>query len=132
MHMVAVADDFMIVLVSLKMQIVPLGWQVDTFDNSIGVAFRVKHVDPDIVLLDVNMPVLTSPGLMRTLKSRMGPKKRCEFLNSDQDAAKLQKLGTETGADGYTVKTGDASAFGRMPRVYRCSACRCLGPHTLR
>jgi len=111
MPTVCVIDDNAIALNVVKSGLTALGWNVVCFDNALGVAFKIKQLNPAVVLVDVNMPRLSGQGLMRTLTSRVGPQNAKLLLHSDQPEEVLRTLASQTGAHGYTKKTSDPRAL---------------------
>ena len=105
MPTVAVIDDSKLVLSAVRLGLEPLGWVVHTFENDFGVSLQVKSVEPDIVLIDMNMPLLNGPALLRSLRRSSSARM---LFHSDQPVADLRKAADANKADGFIKKTGDA------------------------
>jgi DNA-binding NarL/FixJ family response regulator len=116
MPKVAVIDDSPIVLRGVKLALEPRGWTVSLFDNKFGVSNEVIKDAPDVVLIDMNMPLLNGAALLRSL--RRGNMSAKLLFHSDQDIAELQKAATENNADGYIAKTGDGAALDKALRRF--------------
>ena len=116
MPKVAVIDDSPIVLRGVKMALEPRGWTVAIFENKFGVSNEIIQSKPDVVLIDMNMPLLNGAALLRSL--RRGDMTAKLLLHSDQAIAELQKAATENNADGYIAKTGDADALDKAIRRF--------------
>ncbi len=115
---VAVVDDSEIVLMTVQMALAGVGWDVTTFGNEVGVSLRIEDSEPEVVLVDVNMPGLNGEGLIKSLKKLSGLKSAKLLLHSDQDASALKLLATKTGADGFIQKTGDPAELVNRIEAY--------------
>ncbi|MFT4703625.1 MAG: DNA-binding response OmpR family regulator [Bradymonadia bacterium] len=109
---VAVIDDSEIVRVSVEVGLSAEGWEVSQFDNGYGVTNRVKQANPQIVLLDVNMPLVTGDKLAGILRKQLGASVKI-LLHSSMSASKLRGKVREAGADGYIEKTSDPAQLSR-------------------
>jgi DNA-binding NarL/FixJ family response regulator len=84
---------------------VPVG-QVGDGYAAVEAALRLR---PDLVLMDIHMPGMTSVEALRLIKQAL-PETRVVMLSvSDNDADLLQAFGA--GADGYLLKSLNASEF---------------------
>lgn len=75
-----------------------------------------KKDDPAIMLLDVSMPRVSGPAMMKSLKSIVGPANAKILLHLDRSEAELQELIESSGADGYIKKTSDTQALDQALR----------------
>lgn len=103
---VVVIDDSEIVRASVQLGLTGQGWQVSQFDNAFGVAGRVKACNPDVILLDVNMPLVNGDKLAGILRTQLGADVKI-LLHSSMSASELRKKVRETGTDGFIEKTSD-------------------------
>lgn len=119
---VVVVDDNEIMLETVRAGLSPLGWRVVTFDNAFGVVTRIREANPDVILLDVNMPTLPGDKLVKSVTSVFGCPNARVLLHSDRPAGDLRKLVRESGAHGFIQKTDDAAALDRKLRQFLAPA----------
>jgi CheY-like chemotaxis protein len=89
------------------------GFRVDTAENGEIALVKAKALKPDLILMDVRMPVMD--GATAVLKLREDPETKdmkVVFLTSIGDPAMEmqginQKLSKDFGAQGYLKKTDD-------------------------
>jgi len=108
---VLIVDDDPIVLMVTKERLEGAGYTVHTREEALGTSQWTAEFQPDIVLLDVNMPALAGTDLAQLLKKRRATKDVAIVLYSSLDAAELQSMLAATGAMGVIQKTGDERRF---------------------
>jgi CheY-like chemotaxis protein len=108
---VLIVDDDPIVLEVTKERLQGAGYQVHTREEALGTSQWTAEFQPDIVLLDVNMPALAGPELAQLLKKRRATKDIAIILYSSLEPAELQSKLRTTGAVGAIQKTGDDRRF---------------------
>lgn len=108
---VLVVDDDPIVLEVTRERLEDAGYKVHTREEALGTSQWTAEFQPDIVLLDVNMPALTGPDLANLLKKRRATKDVAIILYSSLESAELQAKVRATGAIGAIQKSGDARRF---------------------
>jgi CheY-like chemotaxis protein len=108
---VLIVDDDPIVLEVTKERLEGAGYRVHTREEALGTSQWTAEFQPDIVLLDVNMPALAGPELAQLLKKRRATKDIAIILYSSLDSAELQNKLRATGAVGVIQKTGDDRRF---------------------
>lgn len=108
---VLVVDDDPIVLEVTRERLEDAGYKVFTREEALGTSQWTAEFQPDIVLLDVNMPALTGPDLANLLKKRRATKDVAIILYSSLEPAELQAKLRVTGAIGAIQKSGDARRF---------------------
>ena len=79
----------------------------------IGVTNLVREVNPDLILLDVNMPGLSGEQLAKLLRWRSAP----FIFYSSNDEDSLRELAVQYGAKGYISK-GDIAGLKNMVSKY--------------
>lgn len=81
-------------------------WEVITHKSNygIGVTNLVRELQPDLILLDVNMPGLSGDKLAKLLRWRNAP----FIFYSSNDEDSLREIASQHGAKGYICK-GDIS-----------------------
>ncbi len=112
---IVLADDHVILLDAIKRVLEPEFKVVGTFCDGQSMLNSLLELDPDIVVLDIGMPMMN--GLTAATKvKKILPGARIVFLTMDQDqdtAAEAFKLG----ASGYIIKTSAASELVQALRV---------------
>ncbi len=86
------------------------GLTVTTSDSSLGVSNLIRRIEPDLVLLDVNIPALSGDALIG-LARKSAPEKTRFVLFSSADESSLRKTASQCGADGYITKSADSTAL---------------------
>lgn len=108
---VLVVDDDPIVLEVTRERLEGVGYSVHTRQEAIGTSQWASEFQPDVILLDINMPALDGTDLAQLLKRRRATKNLAIFLFSSMDSDQLGRRLSDTGADGAIQKTGDAARF---------------------
>lgn len=101
---VLVVDDDQDQLVLAERSLSAFGFDVRTHRSSLGVSNLVRSCNPDLVLLDVNIPALSGDKVL-TLARAQAPASTKFILYSASDESKLRALARSSGADGYIVKS---------------------------
>lgn len=108
---VLIVDDDPIVLEVTRERLEGAGYTVHVREEALGTSQWTAEFQPDIVLLDVNMPALTGPDLAQLMKKRKATKDIAIILYSSLDPEQLQAKQRAIGAVGAIQKTGDARRF---------------------
>jgi two-component system, OmpR family, response regulator len=108
---VLVVDDDPIVLEVTRERLESAGYVVHIREEALGTSQWSAEFQPDILLLDVNMPALTGLDLAQLLKKRRATKDIPIILYSTLDSSELQKKLRSTGAVGAIQKSGDKRRF---------------------
>ena len=107
MSKVLVVDDSKLVLMHAEAALSGHDIEVVTLNTSdapLSIGVTTMNENPDLVLLDVNMPALSGDQIVELLKRRSGAK---VILHSSLKSDELARLVEESGADGYIEKTHD-------------------------
>ncbi|MAT25435.1 MAG: hypothetical protein CMN29_10810 [Sandaracinus sp.] len=80
------------------------GFTVTTWRGAFGASIEARTIQPDVVLLDVEMPALSGDRLAPLLRESTSGQATLIVLHSSRDEADLRAIATETGADGYIPK----------------------------
>ncbi|RKG78801.1 response regulator [Corallococcus terminator] len=99
-----VVDDDPLVLELVERSITRYGFEVTTTRAALGVANLIRVHQPDIVLLDVNIPALSGDRILGVVRQFAGPD-TLFILYSSMDESKLRELMRTAGADGYIPKS---------------------------
>jgi CheY-like chemotaxis protein len=115
---VVILDDDGVVLCVVSQLLRDAGFEVATYVGSTDRLNFIADQEPDLVLLDVNMPFLQGGSLFELMK-RDGRLQRVPvvFLSSNTKPD-LRRLVAETGADGFLQKDElDASFPEKVARI---------------
>ena len=81
------------------------GYQVDTSDCTISSNSLIyTEPEPDLLILDVMMPLMSGDYKLKKLKSREDSRNIPVLLISAKPEAELKELAEEAGADGFLAK----------------------------
>ena len=118
---VLIIDDDPQVLLSLKISLLPWGFQTTTLDRPTEFWSVMEDVEPDVLVLDIDMPDLNGIELCQILRSdRHWQHLPVLFLSVHQDE-KTQYQAFAIGADDYITKpvTGSTLANRILNRLRR-------------
>jgi len=101
---ILVVDDDPDMLSMVMRMLRAAGMEVVTSNSSIGVSNLVRRVEPDIVLLDVNIPELSVDALLGLIRRTAPPKTRFVLYSSRSDA-ELRTIAQRVNADGWISKS---------------------------
>jgi PleD family two-component response regulator len=101
---ILVVDDDERHLIATQEVLTNEGYDVFTYSWWLGVTNFAKKLQPDLVLLDINMPALSGTGLSSLLLSNTGTKSIPIVFYSSNDEDSLRKAVSEYGARGYICK----------------------------
>jgi two-component system KDP operon response regulator KdpE len=106
---VLVIDDSPVVLKWCRLVLESAGYEMLAHDSVMGTSVRILRDKPDLVLLDVGMPVLQGDDVMEFIRP-LGLKTPV-FLFSSHPADELERRAAKAGCDGYIRKTEDSALF---------------------
>ena len=98
---VMLVDDDRLVLATLKHGVMDRGYDVETFDNGGDAVKAYAANPPDIVVLDVRMPLMSGPEAARAM---LHAAFRPIVMLSAHDDQPIVREAIELGASGYLVK----------------------------
>jgi PleD family two-component response regulator len=108
---VLVVDDDPVLLEIVRERLERAGCDVSVRDEALGTTQVVASVQPDVVLLDVNMPALSGTELLQLIRRRSSADSTRIILFSSLEPAELDDLVVKTGADGGLSKALRAQDF---------------------
>lgn len=108
---VMIVDDDPSTLALFSGLLAEAGHSVLTRDRAYGTAPAIIRQRPHIVLLDVNMPGLDGPEIVRVLRERASIERPLLLLFSNREQRELDRVALSCGADGALSKTPDHRAF---------------------
>ncbi|MBT0664303.1 response regulator [Geobacter pelophilus] len=109
---VLIIDDEELHLYTSKALLESGALEVVTYQGSFGATNYVKSVQPDLVLLDVNMPALSGENLVTLIKPWCRERRIPILFYSSNDEGILRALATDHGVQGYICK-------GDIPGLYK-------------
>lgn len=102
---IVVIDDSPLVLAMASDALVEAGHQVYATDSGIEAnQFIYASERPDLILIDVMMPMLNGDRKVRLLKERVSSRDIPILLMSSKPEAELAELARTSGADGFLSK----------------------------
>jgi CheY-like chemotaxis protein len=121
---ILIIDDEEMHLYTAKGLLESEGVEVSTYRGAFGATNSVRAVQPDLILLDVNMPALSGENLVSLIKPYSEEKKIPILFYSSNDEAMLRDLVAIHGVRGYVCK-GDIP--GLYEKVNQCLSSRGAG-----
>ena len=85
------------------------GYEVFTQSQPFGSTNTVTHLQPDLVLLDVNMPGLSGDRLAEVFRANARTRNVMLVLHSSYDEDHLRTTARRLGLDGYICKGSPSS-----------------------
>ena len=104
---VMIIDDSELVLDVVGATLREAGYDVIARSIPIGAGAHIVRERPDLVLLDVSMPLMTGAEISESVRQRSLARSTCIVLHSDRPSDELAELARTCGADGYVQKGGD-------------------------
>ena len=108
---IMIIDDDVGVLVSAKRLLERRGYAVAIHEGGAGCVKEVSRFNPDLILVDVNMPVLTGDAFVSLFQPRSGVAHFSVVLYSGIDERALQEKAQKCGAQGYISKAESTPEF---------------------
>jgi CheY-like chemotaxis protein len=111
MAKILILDDSEIILTMTRDLLQAAGHTVATQSSPAGLPAVITRERPDLLLLDVSMPLLNGDQTLRVLRARGFLANIIVLLFSARPATELAKLATACGAHGYVSKNDASSAL---------------------
>lgn len=92
------------------------GFEVVTRTSAIGTSAVILREKPHIVLVDCNMPGMTGPDFVASLRRHPKLRNTVVLLYSERSPAELEKAARACGADGFIPKSTE---FIEIPAMVR-------------
>ncbi len=102
--MILVVDDDMKHLLTAKDLLEDMGYEVRMHQFAFGVTNVVREAQPDLILLDMNMPGLSGERLSKVLLSNEKTKDIPVVFYSSNDEDSLRRAVVKHGVKGYIAK----------------------------
>lgn len=120
-----IIDDDEDVLLGMKQALEQEGYDVAGSVSPLTAPFEIRRFNPDVVLLDLNMPALGGERLLSLDRKRMFPAGSQIILCSGSGHEELAAVAKRTGVDGFHCKGDDFDSFLlRIHRWVRCGRAR--------
>ena len=103
---ILVVDDSPIALDIVADALETRGYRVETTDEPVECSRLLAEVEPDVLVVDIEMPVLDGPSLLRLIRSK-NIHDCVVLLFSDRSHTELAATIRACGADGGAKKTPD-------------------------
>ncbi len=104
------------------------GYSVSTFDSPLGITREVIRQQPDLVIVDVNMPSISGDKVCHLVRAASYARSVVILLHSSMPEADLHDLARKCGADGYVPKSNDPKRLGEVVTRHLASRLRFLSP----
>lgn len=104
-----IIDDSATVLDVARHALVQAGFDVETCDNPLAAARPLRKFEPDLVLIDLNMPAIKGDVVAQLLGAHIEGVPI--LLHSDIDIDELAERAERAGVTGYIQKTFDREVF---------------------
>lgn len=101
---ILLVDDEPFILDATARLLRSAGFNVHTCEQWTGVAATIHREDPDLILMDYNMPSIKGDDLCRILKRNMSGNGSPIIIFSSEPEADLLDIVRRSGADGYIRK----------------------------
>ncbi len=121
--LILVVDDDEMLLDVTKELLANEQYEIMTHRGSVGVMNLVRRFQPDLVLLDINMPILSGEMLSMMLRAgKNGDKTRIVFYSSN-DEDSLRESVSAYGVHGYICKGDIANLRHQVDGFIRMPCC---------
>src|ERR1044072_3921021 len=80
-------------------------------DNGMQLLNLLRHIEPDIILLDIQMPIMDGIQTLPEIR-KLRPEAKVIILSMHNDHSMISKL-MEIGANSYLTKNSDSKPFTR-------------------
>lgn len=101
---ILLVDDEPFILAATARLLEAAGHEVHACHEWSGVAAKVRAEDPDLILMDYNMPAIKGDDLCAILKRNMTRGDAKIVIFSSEPEADLMRISRTCGADGYIKK----------------------------
>lgn len=102
-----IIDDDTTILEGMKCCLELEGYEVGVAASAMAAAFLLRRFDPDVILLDLNMPALGGERLLSLDRARTFPPRSLVILWSGREDSELAPFAEKAGADGFHSKGSD-------------------------
>jgi DNA-binding response OmpR family regulator len=119
MKHILVIDDDPVVRAMVQDFLQEAGYRVSSVPDAIYSNEIIYSTSPpDLILMDVMMPLMAGDKKVAALKKRDSSSNIPVLLISGKDAAELKKIASDVGANGYLTKPFNASKLVSAVQMY--------------
>ena len=115
-----VVDDDAAIREMLNLVLVSEGFDVTTVADGASALASTERIRPDLILLDMKMPVMDGWQFLQRYRQQPGPRVPVVVVTAAQDD---RRLAADVGADGYVAKPFSIDDLLRV--VHRCIGAPC-------
>jgi len=108
---VLVVDDDHLTLEVIQALLEDQGYTVETRSRAFGTTSYIMETQPEVVLLDVDMPGLSGDEIVKVVRNRPACSRIWMILYSARKRSDLEDMARQAGAIGAIEKTGDLERF---------------------
>lgn len=101
---ILIVEDELILQDVYKLVLTTHGYKVDTANNGLEGLSHIKNIRPDLILLDMFMPVMDGKEFLRNFDSNIYPKTKVVVYTNLFDKATRQEM-LELGASDFILKS---------------------------
>ncbi len=109
-------DDDKDLLQLLELRLLREGYKVKTLWNGANMMDSFIEAKPDLVLMDINMPLVSGNALCKVIKQNASTEKIPVILLSGNE--NVEKISSSCGADGYILKPVEPAMLSRQIKSY--------------
>jgi CheY-like chemotaxis protein len=119
---IIVIDDSKLVLAVATDILERAGYEVIATESGIEANQYIYSIpSPDLILIDIMMPMLNGDKKVRLLKERESSRKIPVVLMSTKPREELEEIARQSGADGYIQKPFNETTLLKQLQVYLSS-----------
>jgi DNA-binding response OmpR family regulator len=106
---VLIVDDDPVIAELTQRRLQRAGFDASFHQGPFGTASVMLEGHFDLVLLDINMPALDGPQLLKILDKSSASRKTAVLFFSSEDEERLAQLSADSGVDGFVSKSASAA-----------------------
>ncbi|HNN50043.1 MAG TPA: response regulator [Pseudomonadota bacterium] len=127
-----VLDDSQTFLTYVQLLLQAERYVVHSFDSPLGITREVIRHQPDMVIVDVNMPSITGDKVCQLVRAASYGKGVVILLHSSLPEAELSELARRCGADGSIPKSRDPKLLTQAVERFLARRSRLFSSGTIR
>lgn len=104
---VLIVDDEFGILKMVELSLKPLDFEIHTAQNGREALEKARQISPNLVITDINMPVMDGYALVKELRSRVNTMFIPIVILSSRDTSEDKLKGFTYGTDDYITKPFD-------------------------
>ncbi len=104
-------DDSRTIRDLLRLSLEAAGFQFDSAEDGVDGVEKFKHVQPDVVITDINMPRMDGFGVIKELRSGPAATTVPILVLTTESSPDLKSRARDAGATGWIVKPFEDTAL---------------------